>query len=143
MNRRMFARLVAGAAVCATGKFTTETRAESKPPDVARMLEVTRVPGIAVAGMKDEGPYQLIAGVERAGGPAVTGNTFFPAASLSKPVFAWAVRDLAKQGKIDLNRPLQDYVADLGLEGTARKITALHVLTHSTGLTNWRFQPNV
>jgi CubicO group peptidase (beta-lactamase class C family) len=106
------------------------------------MLEVTRVPGVAVAGMKDEGPYQLFAGVERAGGPPVTDRTRFPAASLSKPVFAWAVQSLAKQGKIDLNRPLQDYV-DLGLEGTARKITALHVLTHSTGLANWRFQPNL
>jgi CubicO group peptidase (beta-lactamase class C family) len=142
MKRRMFVGLMAGAAIGSTTEFSMETRAESKPPDVARMLEVTRVPGVAVAGMKDESPYQLIAGVERAGGPAVTGNTFFPAASLSKPVFAWAVRDLAKQGKIDLNRPLQDYV-DLGLEGTARKITALHVLTHSTGLANWRFQPNV
>ncbi len=143
MHRRTFAGLMAGAAVCAPGKFTTETRAESKPPDAARMLEVTRVPGVAVAGMKDEQPYQLFAGVERAGGPPVTHRTFFPAASLSKPVFAWAVQDLAKQGKLDWNRPLQDYVADLGLEGTARKITALHVLTHSTGLANWRFQPNV
>ena len=141
MNRRMFARLVAGAAVCATGKFTTETRAESKPPDVARMLEVTRVPGVAVAGMREGGPYQLFAGIERAGGPAVSARTHFPAASLSKPVFASAVQNLAKQGKIDWNRPLQDYV-DLGLEGTARKITALHVLTHSTGLPNWRFQAN-
>ena len=142
MNRRLFLGVTAGAAVCATAKFTTETRAESKPPDVARMLEVTRVPGVAVAGMKDERPYQLFGGVERAGGPPVRALTFFPAASLSKPVFAWAVQNLAKQGKLDWNRPLQDYV-DLGLEGTARKITALHVLTHSTGLTNWRFQPNL
>ena len=142
MNRRTFAGVIAGAAICSTAELTTETRAESKPPDVVRMLEVTRVPGVAVSGIKDNGPYQLFGGVERAGGPAITGHTIFPAASLSKPVFAWAVRNLAKQGKIDLNRPLQDYV-DLGLEGTARKITALHVLTHSTGLTNWRFQPNV
>src|SRR5215216_5880970 len=142
MNRRMFVGLMAGAAVCSTGKFTTQTRAESKPPDTARMLEVTRVPGVAVAGIREAGPYQLFAGVERAGAPAITAGTRFPAASLSKPVFAWAVQDLAKQGKIDWNRPLQDYV-DLGLEGTARKITALHVLTHSTGLPNWRFQPNL
>jgi len=141
MNRRMFAGLMAGAAVCSTGKLT-ETQAEPKPPDTARMLEVTRVPGVAVAGMKDERPYLLFAGVERAGGPAITARTHFPAASLSKPVFAWAVQNLAKQGKLDWNRPLQDYV-DLGLEGTARKVTALHVLTHSTGLTNWRFQPNL
>ncbi len=141
MNRRMFVGLTAGAVVCATGRFAAETRAESKSLDAARMLEVTRVPGVAVAGLKEEAPYLFFAGVERVGGPAITANTFFPAASLSKPVFAWAVQNLAKQGKIDWNRPLQDY-ADLGLEGTARKITALHVLTHSTGLANWRFQPN-
>lgn len=131
---------MAGAAVCSTGKSATKTRAETKP-DAARMLEVTRVPGVAVAGMKDALPYELVAGVERADGPAITARTRFPAASLSKPVFAWGVQNLAKQGKLDWNRPLQDY-ADLGLEGTARKITALHVLTHSTGLANWRFQPN-
>ena len=142
MNRRMFVGLMAGAAVCSTGRFTTETRAESKPPDVARMLEVTRVPGVAVAGIKEAGPYILFAGVQRAGGPPVTPGTRFPAASLSKPVFAWAVQNLVKQGKLDWNRPLQDYL-DLGLDGTARKITALHVLTHSTGLTNWRLQPNL
>lgn len=142
MKRRTFVGLMAGAAVCSTGKLTTEARSESKPPDTARMLEVTRVPGVAVAGTKDALPFQLFAGVERAGGPAVTARTRFPAASLSKPVFASAVQNLAKEGKIDWNRPLQDY-ADLGLEGTARKITALHVLTHSTGLTNWRFQPNL
>jgi CubicO group peptidase (beta-lactamase class C family) len=142
MNRRTFVGLVAGAAVCATGKFTRETHAESKTPDVARMLEVTRVPGVAAAGMKDERPYLLVAGVERAGGPPISAQTRFPAASLSKPVFAWGVHDLAKQGKLDLNKPLQDYL-DLGLEGTARKITALHVLTHSTGLPNWRFQPDL
>ena len=84
MQRRTFVGLVAGAAVCATGKFAPETRAESKPLDAARMLEVTRVPGVAVAGIKDDGPYQLFAGVEHAGGPAIKGNTFFPAASLSK-----------------------------------------------------------
>ena len=142
MNRRLFVGLVTGAAVCATGKFTTGIGAQSRPPDAARMLEVTRVPGVAVAGINEAKPYQLFAGVERVGGPPVSFRTYFPAASLSKPVFAWAVQNLVKQGKLDWNRPLQDYV-DLGLEGTARKITALHVVTHSTGLTNWRFQPNL
>jgi len=138
----MFVGLMAGAAVCSTGKFTTDARAESKPLDVARMLEVTRVPGVAVAGIKQAGPYLLYAGVERAGGPTISARSRFPAASLTKPVFAWAVQKFAKEGKIDLNRPLQDYT-DLGLKGLASKITALHVLTHSTGLANWRFDPNL
>ena len=142
MNRRLFVGLMAGAAIGSTGKLTIATPAEFKPPDAQRMLEVTRVPGVALAGIKSSEAFHLLGGVQRTGGPRMEFGVRFPAASLSKPVFAWAVRDLSKQGKIDLNRPLQDYM-DLGLEGTARKITALHVLTHSTGLTNWRFQPNV
>lgn len=94
MNRRMFAGMLAGAAVCSTGKVTTETLAQSKPPDAARMLEVTRVPGIAAAGIKEAKPYQLFAGVARPGGPTMNFGTRFPAASLSKPVFAWAVQEL-------------------------------------------------
>lgn len=66
MNRRTFAGLMAGAAVCSTSKFTRETRAQSKPLDMTRMLEVTRVPGVAVAGMRDARPYQLF-GSERKG----------------------------------------------------------------------------
>ncbi len=142
MNRRSFVGLITGAAVCSTGKLTGDTRAQSKLPDAARMLEVTRVPGVAVAGMHEGKPVLLFAGNARASGPKIMPGTLFPAASLSKPVFAWAVQELGKQGKLDLNRPLQDYF-DLGLDGPARKITALHVLTHSTGLTNWRFDPKL
>jgi CubicO group peptidase (beta-lactamase class C family) len=105
----------------------------SKKPALAldRLMETTKVPGIAVAGMLDGNPIQLAGGVQL--------DTGFPAASLSKPVFAWAVRDLAKAGRLDWHKPLQDYL-DLGLSGEARTITAEHVLTHSTGLTNWRFK---
>ena len=59
MNRRMFVALMAGAAVCSTSKSSTEARGESKSFDVARMLEVTRVPGVAVGGIREAGPYQL------------------------------------------------------------------------------------
>jgi CubicO group peptidase (beta-lactamase class C family) len=105
----------------------------SKPPklDLEPLMATAKTPGIAVAGVLDGNPIQLAGGV-----PIDTG---FPAASLSKPVFAWAVRDLVKAGKLDLHKPLQDYL-DLGLTGDARNITAEHALTHSTGLVNWRFK---
>ena len=142
MNRRMFVGALAGASLFSSHILNVKAQpGRSRTPDLLPMLEVTRVPGIAVAGVRDGKPFQLAGGVAAAGGPPITTETHFPAASLSKPVFAWAVRDLARQGKIDLNRPLVDY-QELGLDGDGRKITAAHVLTHSTGLPNWVFEPD-
>ncbi len=109
-------------------------------PDLTILLEVTKVPGFAVAGVLDGTTIEMTAGVRSSSAPAaITADTQFPAASLSKPVFAWAVRDLVRAGKLDWDKPLADY-ADLGLSGEAKRITAAHALTHSSGLPNWRFQ---
>jgi CubicO group peptidase (beta-lactamase class C family) len=142
MNRRSFVSFIGATGLAAASGFEIRADSRSTTPDVARMLEVTRAPGVAVAGQLDGKPFQLPGGRVSADGPPVTIQTHFPAASLSKPVFAFAVRDLVRQGKVDLDRPLEDY-AKLGLDGNARKITAAHVLTHSTGLPNWRFQPGL
>jgi CubicO group peptidase (beta-lactamase class C family) len=111
--------------------------------DVDGMLEVARgVPGVAAAGVIDTRPVEFYNGVKRSGdSSSIAANTTFPAASLSKAVFAWAVRDLVKQGKLDWTRPLEDY-ARLGLAGDARRITAEQVLSHTSGLPNWIFDPS-
>jgi CubicO group peptidase (beta-lactamase class C family) len=109
--------------------------------ELDRWREVTKVPGLVVAGMIDGTPVAVSSGGKRAGGDAVTADTLFPAASLSKPLFALAVRNLVQEGRLAWDKPLQD-VVDLGLSGEARGLTAAHVLTHSTGLPNWRFRPD-
>jgi CubicO group peptidase (beta-lactamase class C family) len=73
-------------------------------------------------------------------GASVTDDTVFEAASLSKPVFAYAVLKLVDRGVIDLDRPLKQYLP--GLYGSADDprlglITARDVLRHTTGLQNW------
>jgi CubicO group peptidase (beta-lactamase class C family) len=130
MNRRHFLSAAGVAALGAPARSLVATPS-AKRPNLEILMETTKVPGIAVAGVVDGKPLELAGGVKT--------DTGFPAASLSKPVFAWAVRDLAHAGKLDLRKPLMDY-ADLGLTGDARGITAEHVLTHSSGLTNWRFK---
>ena len=142
MNRRTFVGLAAAAGISLSEGTTVVAQSNRSGPDVPRMLEITRVPGVAVSGLRNGKPFQLVSGMTSASGAAITVNTHFPAASLSKPVFAWAVRDLVKQGKLNWTTPLETYL-NLGLDGDARKITALHVLTHSTGLPNWRFQPDL
>ena len=79
-------------------------------------------------------------GVTEAGTKQHVGaDTLFPAASLGKPVFAYAALRLAEQGKLDLDRPLKSYVPDHApADPRGEKITARHVLSHSSGLRNWR-----
>lgn len=86
-------------------------------------------------------PFLHVAGVRASGRPdPVVATTVFSAASLTKPVFTMAVRQLVRGGQLDWRRPLQDYLP-LDLTGAAAKITAEHVLSHGTGLVNWRFEP--
>jgi CubicO group peptidase (beta-lactamase class C family) len=71
----------------------------------------------------------------------VTGETVFEAASLTKPVFAYAVLKLVDQGKLDLDTPLNKYMPgpyDAGDDQRINKITARQVLSHTTGFPNWR-----
>ena len=67
-------------------------------------------------------------------------NTIYSAASLSKPAFAYAVLLLAQNGKIDLDKPLYKYLEneDLKEDPRYKKITAKMILSHSSGLPNWR-----
>ena len=67
-------------------------------------------------------------------------RTIFSAASLSKPVFAYAVMKLVESGVFDLDRPLYQYLEfkDLAHDERYKRITARMVLSHSSGLPNWR-----
>lgn len=67
---------------------------------------------------------------------ALTPDTIFEAASLSKPAFAYVVLKLVEQGKLSLKRPLADYVGrDLNpADPRFKQITAWHVLTHTSGI---------
>ncbi len=100
------------------------------------------VPGASLALVKDgEIVYSKTYGVRNAyTGEPVEENTVFEAASITKIVFAFAVNRLAERGVIDLDRPLHEYLAFEELEGDPRyrQMTARHVLTHRTGLPNWR-----
>ncbi|MBZ5590116.1 MAG: class A beta-lactamase-related serine hydrolase [Acidobacteriia bacterium] len=100
------------------------------------------VPGLAIAVMKDGAvAWSRPFGVTDVGsGSPVTPETVFEAASLGKPVFAYAVVRLAERGDFDLDRPLPVYLpyADVRNDPRIRKITARRVLCHTTGFPNWR-----
>jgi len=146
MNRRRFLITAAATGAIAAGQNRTSTAPATSVLTPPELMDITRVPGYAMVGVRDGKPVAEFAGHRAA--PAantaqepVNAETYFPAASLTKVVFVWAVRDLVREGKLEWHKPLQEYLP-LGLEGDAAKITAQHVISHSTGLTNWRFEPN-
>jgi CubicO group peptidase (beta-lactamase class C family) len=126
------------------GPGANDTRRPSAPDelaDVPRMMRIASVPGVSI-GMTNGGSVTTRAfGVTRAqDGEAVTGDTVFEAASLSKPVFAYLVHRLVAEGKLDLDRPLGGYLPlPNPADAAARTITGRHVLSHTSGWRNWRF----
>jgi CubicO group peptidase (beta-lactamase class C family) len=100
------------------------------------------IPGVSLALIKDGRlVYHNTYGVSNlALGNALTPESLFEAASITKPVFAYVVLRLAERNEIDLEKPLHEYLVFDELEGKFpeyRKMTARHVLTHKSGLPNW------
>ena len=111
-----------------------------------RLLELSNVPAVAV-GVIENGKIGWSGqfGVKNAETKEpLTPETVFPVGSLSKPVFAYAVLQLKEEGLLDLDRPLINYLPGdyVPNEPRAKNISARHVLSHSSGLQNWRFQAN-
>jgi len=99
------------------------------------------VPALALAVVENGVILRVIAGGVRDATTRepVTERTVFEAASLSKPVFAYAVLQLADAGVLLLDEPLARHVPDcIPDDPRAAAITARHVLAHVTGLPNWR-----
>jgi CubicO group peptidase (beta-lactamase class C family) len=102
-----------------------------------------RIPGVSLALIKDgQLVYHKTYGVRNTmTGDKVDENTLFEAASITKPVFAFAVQRLAERGVIDLDKPLYLYLPykDIEYDERYKLMTARHVLTHRTGFPNWRY----
>jgi CubicO group peptidase (beta-lactamase class C family) len=112
---------------------------------VPQLMKDGGVPGLSIALLRDgELVWRHGFGVKNTKtNEPVTDDTVFEAASLSKPVFAYAVLKLFDAGKFDLDKPLNQYLPgnyDVGEDPRLGRITARHVLSHTTGFPNWRPQ---
>jgi CubicO group peptidase (beta-lactamase class C family) len=70
----------------------------------------------------------------------VTPDTVYEVASITKSVFAYLVNRLALAGLIELDRPLSNLLEHelFARDPRSARITPRPVLTHTTGLPNWR-----
>jgi len=106
------------------------------------LMDSALIPGIALA-IIDDGKVAWSGGFgtrDDQGGRVSAVRTVFEAASLSKPVIAYAALRLADAGQLDLDRPLINYAAypDLGNDPRGQLVTAKMVMAHTTGLQNER-----
>jgi CubicO group peptidase (beta-lactamase class C family) len=117
---------------------------------IPALMKKGRVPGLQIALVRDgRVVWQRSFGVANAStGAAVTEETLFEAASLTKPFFAYAVMKMVDEGLIDLDKPIHAYFSRdevekwLGHSLEAKdfrrdwfeKVTGRHVLSHSGGL---------
>jgi CubicO group peptidase (beta-lactamase class C family) len=114
-----------------------ESVASSKLSD--RMAEL-HVPGVSIAVIH-AGKLEWARGfgVVRVGGPPVTPETLFQAASISKPVTTLAVLHLVHEGKLSLDTDVNQYLTRWKLppsEFTKQSnVTLRELLTHSAGVT--------
>jgi CubicO group peptidase (beta-lactamase class C family) len=118
---------------------------------VPQLMEKANIPGLSVAVIRDgEIIWNEGFGAKNAktGEPA-NEETIFEAASLTKPLFAYAVLRMVDEGVLDLDTPLIKYLPQENIEKDLlrhsidyegfrsdwlRRITARQVLSHSSGM---------
>jgi CubicO group peptidase (beta-lactamase class C family) len=149
-----FSALIVGSSVSTRAR--AGQRADSSatwiPPqelvrDLPRLMRIAGVPGAAIA-VVDRGKlaWSRSFGVKNIlTRDPVRDDTLFEAASMTKPVFAYVVMRLVDEKRLDLDKPLAQYrrPANLGRDLNLERITARHVLEHSSGLPNWASEPLV
>lgn len=129
---------------------------EAIATEVARLMTATHAQGLAVA-VVDGGQVVHVGayGRRNAAGEPLLPDTVMYGASLTKAAFAYSVMQLVDLGKLDLDRPLADYLAkplpdypdekkygpwsQLAGDQRWRRLTARMLLTHSSGFANFPF----
>jgi len=122
---------------------------------VERLMSAGKVTGLALAILNDGNIVYLNGFGTREVGleTPVTVNSVMSAASFTKAMFAHAVMQLVDEGVLDLDKPIHEYLpkplphfsryADLARDERWKQFTARMLLSHTTGLPNWRwFNPD-
>lgn len=117
--------------------------------EIERLMKAANVKGMGLAILNDNQIVYERGFGERSAGKAFEVDTITYAASYTKTMFAYLVLMLVDEGKIDLDRPIASYFAkpitdiekyaDLKGDPRVERLTARHLLSHTTGFANFRF----
>ncbi len=105
---------------------------------IARYMKAMNAPGMTLAVARREGPVRVASFgySDLEARQPVTPDHLFQVGSISKSFVALTCLQLHDEGKLDLERPILDYLPWLPIVAKQGTITIHHLLTHTSGLPN-------
>jgi CubicO group peptidase (beta-lactamase class C family) len=140
MTRRPYLAFCALVLAPVAAQSPVDERIRRVTADLAERMSALHVPGVSIAVIHDSKiEWARGFGVTRIDGPAVTPDTLFQAASISKPVAALAALRLVQAGKLDLDVDVNQYLKSWKVAENSftseKKVTLRGLLSHSAGMT--------
>jgi CubicO group peptidase (beta-lactamase class C family) len=137
LQRRTFLALGAST-VIAPHSLASAPEASELDTFIARYMQAMNAPGMTLALARREGaPRVATYGfADRESQEAVTPDHLFQVGSITKSFVALTCLQLHDEGKLDLERPILEYLPWLPIVAKQGAITPHHLLTHTSGLPN-------
>lgn len=109
---------------------------EEKLSEIQSMMHYYRVPGLAFAVFTKDGETEMhcLGDKNAEAGEKVNPSTRFCMASISKSFTSAVVARLCDEGKLDLDRPITDFVPELQYQ--EKRMTLKDMMSHRSGLAN-------
>lgn len=106
---------------------------------IEREMEDADITGLSIALVDDQQVVwaQGFGFADKAANIRATADTTYHLGSIAKVFTATAAMQLAEQGKLDIDQPLQKYLPDFSIKsryGDTRGITPRNIMTHHSGL---------
>ncbi len=138
LQRRAFLALGASTFVAAQRSLVAATDMSTLDPFIARYMKAMNAPGMTLALARREGASRIatFGYADLESKEAVTPDHLFQVGSITKSFTALTCLQLHDEGKLDLERPILDYLPWLPIVAKQGTITTHHLLTHTSGLPN-------
>lgn len=109
-------------------------------PVTNEWLKQNQIPALGIGYIENGRVVQTSVFGELTKGEHAPLNTIWNVASLTKPITAMVVLKLVNAGLWDLDEPLDHYYIDpdLATDSRTKKLTTRIILSHQSGLPNWR-----
>jgi CubicO group peptidase (beta-lactamase class C family) len=130
------------ASPAATATRHNAPRAEKFAATLPALLQKHNVPSVALALVRNGQVVVVSSSGEQSPGVAVSNETLYNVASLTKPITAQTLLRLHSQGVLSLDDPMHEHWIDPDIKTDPRHalLTARLALSHQTGFANWRRQ---